>query len=346
MVCMSRFLTTADYLALPRPKENWLIKDILPAEGLTNVFGMPKQGKSFAVLGMAVAIASGEDYWLLPDYKVLQQGPVCYLQPDTPRPDWAKRLVRYSDDYDLSQLYTCDRLMIPEYPMNVMDPKQQKWLTEALADIKPLLVVVDTLREIHGGDENDSTVMRNVISQTVAAAGNAAIVFISHARKPTGDKGEGDLMSDARGSSYVAGRMDMVIRFTKKHMTVEGRMTEKATIEIEREEGSGHVLAKADAAAYWKLLHTRIPQLHAQGMNASNIGRELAAEVATDLVISPIAGKPFREIDSITKHVKAFMADKGWFKYTSKGPKRGIGKSPKSEIQPASLAGSPEESAA
>ena len=53
-----------------------------------------------------------------------------------------------------------------------------------------------------------------------------------NARKP---RAEGaDLLADQRGSGYTAGRVDAVIRFTKKTMVYTGRAIEEGTIRLKR----------------------------------------------------------------------------------------------------------------
>lgn len=249
------FLSVTDYLALPRDPNPWVIKDLIPVGGLINIYGKPKTGKSYGALGMAHAVSSGQPRWL--NFNVRKHGPVAVLEIDTPRGEWASRLRRIERaGLDMSNVYIADMLMLPSYPFNIIDQDQFKWLQDALAKLQPVLVFIDTLREAHGGDENDSTVMRNVVTSIVAACRPAAVGFISHARKDNMFTAAGgdDLMNDARGSSYVSGRMDTVLKFGATTMAYKGRSKGQGTLTIEQNEDHGLIQLNAASAAYVELL--------------------------------------------------------------------------------------------
>jgi RecA-family ATPase len=224
-----------DYLALPREPQPWVIKKLIPVSGLVNMYGPPKSRKSYAALGMAEAIASGRPHWnQLP---VMKHGPVVYIQADTPREEWGSRIARMKKfNYHINRIYFADRLTIPSYPLNVLDMKQVEKLKLAIDDIKPVLVVIDTLRESFRGDENSSDIMQTVTTNIVSMAMNSAILLISHKRKDNvmqKDNLQDDLMEDARGSGYVSGRMDNIIRVTERRLTVKGRAVKQTSWDIE-----------------------------------------------------------------------------------------------------------------
>lgn len=194
---------------------------------MTNLYGRPKTGKSFCVLDMAAAIATPTTTsWN--GFAVLKHGPVAYLQVDTPRSEWGDRVEKMKQlKKDFSNVAFADMQMVPTYPFNILDPGAVAWLKAELQRIQPVLVVIDTLRDIHGLDENDSTAMRNVIAGIVSCSlpVGAAVIFLSHQKKDSAfmKAGGDDLMDDARGSSYVSGRMDNIIRLTQTRLTYKGR---------------------------------------------------------------------------------------------------------------------------
>lgn len=249
--------------------QQWVIKDLVPVSGLTNIFGKPKAGKSWGALGMALAIANHEPEWL--GFAVQKHGPVAYLQIDTPRGEWASRVRALAAlGHNFSHVFMADMLMIPSFPFNILDGEQMKALKESLAIVQPVVVFIDTLREAHPLNENDSTDMRNVVSQLVAACRPAAIVLISHTRKDTMFTAVGgdDLMNDARGSSYIAGRMDAIMKFTTdgKHCTgmlYKGRSVGQGRLDLTQDE-FGQVILNGEAAAYHDLIHTRVGVMRAE----------------------------------------------------------------------------------
>lgn len=211
------FLPTPEYLAQPRNPYSWVIEDILPTGGLLNIYGKPKSGKSFLAVQMAEAIAIGA-----PDvvgFPIHQHGRVAYLQLDTPRAIWTDRIQTHFAhspnilwaDSD-TRIVKDDSVEEIPYPFDIMT-EGYHWLKAKIAEAEPLVVVIDTLREVHSGDENDSTHMRNMINTLIAACRPAAMVVLSHARKNASEGGF-EIMSENRGSGYVAGRFDGTIHLS------------------------------------------------------------------------------------------------------------------------------------
>lgn len=284
-----RFVTGEEYLTLPASEQTWVIEPLIPVGGLVNIYGQPKEAKkSWMGLNMALAVTNA---WpvMLGRFHVRSTGPVVYLQVDTPRSLWRPRFELLREEHDLSQLYLADPDLVP-YPMNLLDEDTDHTailgaMVEGMGLSEPPLVVfIDTLREIHGGEENDSTVMRNVIAKLRTAFAGSAIVLISHSRKGAGDisaakpaeESQNDnLMAENRGSSYVAGRMDTIIRLTPKYMTYQGRAVGRERLKIEWHQDSGLFSAVDDPVLQRAQALMRLRPEAGQ--------RELARELASDM---------------------------------------------------------------
>ena len=248
---LPRFYRLDEYLELPREPQPWVIEFLVPVGGMVNVFGKPKTGKSFIVLDWAKAVASGMKTWF--GYRIQKPGPVAYLQIDTPREEWARRMeeVKRQAQQDEIPLWIADMWLVPQFPVNVLDADDPtiEWLSSELERLQPVMVVIDTIREVHGGDEDNSTVMRNVLSALVGACRPAAIVLISHARKDQAGFGgdvEEDMMDQARGSSYVAGRMDVIAKVTKKRLMFKGRASGQQSEVIVQDPDTGWISLQRD----------------------------------------------------------------------------------------------------
>lgn len=262
------FLWANDYIALPDTKEEWILEDVLPAGGLANFYGKPKTGKSFAALGLGLAVSSGQPSWL--GFDIKQHGPVAYLQIDTPRGEWKSRLRKLNHHgYNISQMAVIDMDMAP-YPYNVLLPQHQAFLRHTLAQIRPVLVFVDTLREAHEGDENNSTDMKKVVNMLRSLARPAAMVLLSHSRKDSAHTvvSGGDLMDDARGSSYLAGRMDSVVKFSSKMVMLQGRSIEAKKIDTLQDPDTQLVVRKNDHSGREKIVLDVIRELQHKSVNA------------------------------------------------------------------------------
>lgn len=234
------FVWAPEYLALPRDPIPFVIKHLVPTSGFTNIYGKPKVGKSYLSILMAMAVSDPSINHVL-GFRVMKHGPVAYLQIDTPRGEWAERFARLTAaGYNITQIALADMSTVP-YPFNILEPSTSTWLKQRLATIKPVMVVVDTLRESFDGDENDANTMKQVFTALKVAAGDAALVLVSHSRKDSAFNHAGgeDLMGDNRGSVYTAGKVDTVIRVTQHSISYQGRSIGRGNIPIVQDKELG-----------------------------------------------------------------------------------------------------------
>lgn len=243
----------SDYLALPRAPQTWLVEDVLPVGGSLLVYGDPKVGKSYAALQMACCLSTGSE-WL--GFHVPVAVPVVYIQLDTPRTLWADRVEKLgSAGHPIELVYQADRETLDTFPFDILNPEHFAKLTVALkqltikADsgdpvaVEPGVVIIDTIREAHSGDENDSTEMQEVIAHLDAAVKPAALVLVAHSRKSNPEVGY-DLMNDNRGSNYIVGRMDAICRFSRESMRLTSRTMEEHSVKLERRDDGTWDLSK------------------------------------------------------------------------------------------------------
>jgi RecA-family ATPase len=274
------FVPASAYQRLPKSPQKWIIDKLIPAGGLVNVFGKPKTGKSFLALGMAQAIVNGDLDW--GGYPVYTPGSVAYLQIDTPREEWSDRIGRLTlHPKTERELWIADMWQVPQFPFEILDPQQTslKWLRDQMAAIQPVLTIIDTLREAHGADENDSTAMRNVLTNLVAACRPSAIMLLSHARKDgiMTANGDDDMMDQNRGSSYIPGRMDVIIKLTQKRMTFKGRATGQRVETITQDPDTGliQVVPSGDDDATQRLLSAIVAEAGGT-LSQTALAKELA----------------------------------------------------------------------
>jgi RecA-family ATPase len=229
------FVGVDEYLALPRDKETWILKSLIPVSGAALLYGAEKTGKSYLAIQLAMAISGQQPNFL--GFPVVRWGRVLYLQLDTPRSVWAYRFeemikkggLKYNND----MMKLADRECLDMYPFDILQPTHMKSLYALIRQHDPVAVIIDTLREAHSGDEDNSTVSRNVVANLVGATHPAALILISHSRKPN-PEGDKNLMADHRGSSYITGRMDAIMRLTKTRLFYAGRSIEEGDIKLER----------------------------------------------------------------------------------------------------------------
>lgn len=236
-----------DYLDLPTEPETWLVKPLIPAGGSVVLYGEAKVGKSYAALQLAKAIQEGGE-WL--GFPVCKTGPVVYVQLDTPRSLWIARLkdLKASGVKQIDDIVFADRETLNTMPFNILNPDHHHLLLTTVQQWQPVAVVIDTLREAHPSNENDSTDARNIVAALAAACFPAAMILITHEKKPNQEQGF-SLISDIRGSNYIPGRMDAILRFTKSRLYYTGRSIEEGHVTLARQDNGFWTSAQQDLDA-------------------------------------------------------------------------------------------------
>ena len=234
--------STNEYLHLPRSPETWLLRPLLPVGGTALLYGDAKVGKSFLALQLVSAIQTGDQFL---GFEVASPGPVCYVQLDTPRSLWADRIeTLVSNGLNLTRTKHADRDTLNCWPFDALNPEHIETLKSAVpTDCK--LVVIDTLRAAHLGEENDSKTMANVIAQLVAATQPAALLMVTHSKKPNYDNGP-DILADLRGSSAQVAAVDAILRLTKRSLHYVGRAVEEGSVKVERQDDGTWASAQND----------------------------------------------------------------------------------------------------
>lgn len=228
---MSLVLSVDQYLA-EQSSHTWLIEPILPVGGKLLLYGDPKIGKSFAAIQLAEALSGERVDWF--GFPVRQAGRVVYIQLDTPRSLWQDRLRKLqARGLKFSSVGVSDRETLETWPFNILQPDHNTLFREIVSSEKPIAVVVDVLAEIHQLDENKVSDMRQVMGALEGALHPAAIVLVTHAKKPMAEQAP-NLLADLRGSSYIPGSVDTIMRLTERGLYYIGRAVEGGVVRLER----------------------------------------------------------------------------------------------------------------
>lgn len=198
-------LTPRELFARPRPE--WRISKVLPDGALAELVGDSESLKSFIAIHMSLAIASGRvDFF---NHKV-KQGAVLYIAAEgTGAFQYRLRAWAHHHNVDIREL----PFRTIAAPVNLRDATFQEELRQIVADVKPALIVVDTLhRCIPGAEENSSRDLGEVVgfATRIQSESGAAILFLHHPPKndPSGrGRGSGALYyaADTELSSVIEG---------------------------------------------------------------------------------------------------------------------------------------------
>jgi hypothetical protein len=203
------------------PPVEWLIDDIITADGFGITYGLPASLKSFLLISWALHIASGTP-WL--GHKV-RQGGVLYVAGEGVR-GMGRRVRAWLRHHGMEGVDLPFRLLPAS--VNLNDPEQLARLVRtavatAAAEGTPIaMVVIDTVaRAIPGADENSAQDMGRFVAAIEQIKSQVAchVHGVHHSGKDP-DRG-------ARGSSALLGAVDTMIRVTREE--------DQVTVEVEKQ---------------------------------------------------------------------------------------------------------------
>jgi RecA-family ATPase len=229
--------TLDQYLSLPRDHNMWVIKPWLPIGGKCLIYSSAKTGKSSLAMQLAHAVSGNAAEWM--GFPVVTHGRVIYIQIDTPRSTWAGRIDTMRTNgfvFNNPNLAIVDTEFLGEelkcFPPDILQPVNVEKFGQLIHAYAPVdLVIIDTLRKFHSGDENSSTAMTAVMNNIKKVCYPAAIVLISHDSKPQPDV-DREVISGHRGSTAVVAEMDGIIQLSKTRLKYAGRSIEQGAVKV------------------------------------------------------------------------------------------------------------------
>jgi hypothetical protein len=197
------YWTAADLLTTDFPPIKWAVENVI-VEGLNLFAGPPKVGKSWAALGVAVAVASGGiAFSSIP----VHEGDVLYLAlEDTPR-RLAERLRKVLG-VDSAPTRLSFVTVLPPLADGGIE-QISGWLA-VHPDAR--LVVIDVFARVRGrrdprANPYDADYAAMSELQSLAGRHNVAILLLHHTRKQAAD----DFLDEVNGSQGLAGAADSII---------------------------------------------------------------------------------------------------------------------------------------
>jgi hypothetical protein len=184
-----------DLLAEPRDVIPFLVDPYVPRGGTVLFYGKTSIGKSPLTWELARCVGSGSTFF----GHQTQQGRVLYLETDTPKILVRERLR------DAGLLEAENVWWEFAEPFNVLrsdDPVVPR-LMAAYADVRPDLLIVNTLRKVYTGDDINSEIPTRVYKAFGRLFPGVAIWYTHHQRKTRGglDDANVDEREDFAGSA-------------------------------------------------------------------------------------------------------------------------------------------------
>lgn len=194
------------------PEVEWLVEDLVEAEGLTVLGGAPGSGKTFVAMDLAMSLASGMEEW---NGKALpgEETNVLYLMAEgffgAPQ-----RVRAWKIRAGIPEAETLRSLMWTSANINLV---RGQWELDVAAVereiefVKPRLIVIDTLSRVTGGIEENSAGEMGALIGTVTGwqrTHGTAVLLVHHSTK------EGS--SFFRGSGALVGAADVAVAMRKE----------------------------------------------------------------------------------------------------------------------------------
>jgi hypothetical protein len=196
-----KLMTAEEIAALPPIK--WLVRGILPAEGLAAIYGASGSGKSFLALDLLATVARGEPWF---DHKTAPC-PVTYVALEG-EAGLSQRVRAYEARHGALPV----KVRFVAQPLNLLTVQDITDLASAVgaAGGGGGAICIDTLnRASTGSDENDSKDMGRIIdaAKQLQQSVGGLVLLVHHSGK--------DASKGLRGHSSLHAALDAAIEVTK-----------------------------------------------------------------------------------------------------------------------------------
>jgi len=229
--------THLDELRISKP--DWLIDGLIERETLAMCFGAAGSGKTFAVLDMALSIATGKDY----HGHNVKQGTVFYIAGEG-HSGFARRSGAWKQTYGVeageAAFYKSNKAVIMSEPESVAELVDEMAKLVEVAG-KPQLVVIDTLaRSLGGADENAGKDINLFIvaCDEIREQYGCTIMIVHHTGHQNKERGRGASQINAaldhefRIEAWDETRVVMTFTKQKEDKMPEPKMFVKLPVEI------------------------------------------------------------------------------------------------------------------
>jgi hypothetical protein len=210
------FISARDLFAANLPPPGFLVNQLIPDSGVMIFYGNPGEGKTWLAYELIRAALTGSPWMersaLAADGQSIN-ALVCNYEQGTS--EVKRRFVKLGLPASrLNQLHfhtlgfpvrTDGR---PSPPVMLRVPEDGAALRELIEHHHIKLVLFDSMRQAHKGDENDSQEMGAVMAEfrAIASSTSALLVLIHHSNKMGGSRGSGEVRAAIDCEVWVKGR--------------------------------------------------------------------------------------------------------------------------------------------
>lgn len=182
-------------------------KGLIYPRGILGIFGQPKSYKTFLVINMALALATGKTFL---NFEISAPVKTLILQAELSDGRLQERMSKMTPYYGIPEGKLYIRTIRGAF---LNDTKGLAEVSAIIRAIKPEVIIIDPLIEFFTGDENKAQDMNSLFTNLEKLlTDNRSIILVHHLRKPNNNGG--DSFSQIRGSSVVYGKLDAGIHIS------------------------------------------------------------------------------------------------------------------------------------
>ena len=198
-----------------RPEASWLIKNIVEERGLCVFFAPDKVGKTAVLSNFLWAWTGGHDNFLTNDFSMGDKGDrrVLYVLLEGQANFYARYeawCAAYNEELPIHGFYVMDEgLSLWAGEMNWEDTNtwtpSAKRLWNAVNELRPQILVIDTLSRATAGMDENSSSMAQVVGMldNMRDVFDLSTVIVHHSSLADGDRPRGHSSLKGAASSYV-----------------------------------------------------------------------------------------------------------------------------------------------
>lgn len=234
------FAPAIDYLNKPVTPVHWLVRGLVIEGGVAAIIGEPKSTKSWLALDIALAVSSGTK--ALGEYQAPKPRKVAYFFAEDLQDAINARIRAYASGRGCEAKDLAVNLYIQPRGLSV-DLSKDADCARIIASCRRLtddlgLLILDPLRDIHTGSENESDSMSAVLKRIrlISAILKCTVLVVHHSKKvdPRSPATNG---AEIRGSSVINAALDS--RIILKDLDGDRQTTFDSTLEVVIKAGRG-----------------------------------------------------------------------------------------------------------
>ena len=213
-----------EFFSIPPKKLEWTVRGLIEQATFVVLGGEPKTSKTWAVLEIALSVASGTDCFNSHEFTTYKEPrPVYLFLLEDGIFNVQARLIALAAAKGISveDLKSLPLHIRCREPLDLLVDYQSiiDTVNDLTLDSPPHrggLVVIDPLRNAHSEDENDSSSMKKVMERCIAIRNQTSCsVVINHHFKKMKKSDEESVGHSMRGSSSLYGAVDGIIGMRK-----------------------------------------------------------------------------------------------------------------------------------